>query len=205
MGRSSQTSEVTPRIMTTGEATMKHDVNTDIPLAMRSSFAAGVRVSLNNVWTFVHKQINKQDTVPSVCLKFGLNAAFIYLIALWSLMAVSIGCTMKFRKIFVHYCPLRVYKTVVIKTEVRDVYIPIFFFSLFLSLSDFNMIAVNVLVFLMHWLGWDSGNWWVIAFDTGLIHFQAPLFSCIVQCFIDFSSITLCITQTIQFKLQLFV
>ena len=47
-------------------------------------------------------------------------------------MAVSIGCTMKFRKIFVHYCPLRVYKTVVIKTEVRDVYIPIFFF---LSLS----------------------------------------------------------------------
>ena len=72
-------------------------------------------------------------------------------------MAVSIGCTMKFRKMFVHYFPLRVYKTVVIKTEVRDVYIPIFF-SLFLSLSDFNMIAVNVLVFLMHWLGWDSGN-----------------------------------------------
>ena len=49
MGRSSQTSEVRPRIMTTGETTMKHDVNTDIPLAMRSSFAAGVRVSLNNV------------------------------------------------------------------------------------------------------------------------------------------------------------
>ncbi|XP_074620314.1 uncharacterized protein LOC141879096 isoform X3 [Acropora palmata] len=41
MGRSSQTSEVRPRIMTTGETTMKHDVNTDIPLAMRSSFAAG--------------------------------------------------------------------------------------------------------------------------------------------------------------------
>ncbi|KAK2550082.1 hypothetical protein P5673_029268 [Acropora cervicornis] len=41
MGRSSQTSEVRPRIMTTCETTMKHDVNTDIPLAMRSSFAAG--------------------------------------------------------------------------------------------------------------------------------------------------------------------
>ncbi|XP_029202889.2 LOW QUALITY PROTEIN: coiled-coil domain-containing protein 66-like [Acropora millepora] len=41
MGRSSQTSEVTPRIMTTGETTSENDVNTDIPLAMRSSFAAG--------------------------------------------------------------------------------------------------------------------------------------------------------------------
>lgn len=147
MGRSSQTSEVRPRIMTTGETTMKHDVNTDIPLAMRSSFAAGVRVSLNNVWTLVHKQINKQDTVPSVCLKFGLNAAFIYLIALWSLMAVSIGCTMKFRKIFVHYCPLKVYKTVVIKTEVRDLYIPISF-----SLS----FSVWVILIWLHWMCWYS-------------------------------------------------
>lgn len=49
MGLSSQTNEVRPRIMTSGETTLTHDLNTDIPLAMRSSFAAGVRIALNDV------------------------------------------------------------------------------------------------------------------------------------------------------------
>ena len=37
---------------------------------------------------------------------------------------------MKFREIFVHYCPLKVNRAVVIKTEIRDVYLPNFFLSL---------------------------------------------------------------------------
>ena len=53
MGPAVETAKVRPSIMTTGEDTSTHNVNPEIPVAMRSSFAVGVSFIYSN--RFINK------------------------------------------------------------------------------------------------------------------------------------------------------